>query len=59
MEREAGVFNQEADELRNTYSTGEIGLEVGRKIYKGHYGMSLDSIGINTPPYIIDYEPII
>ena len=41
MESGAGVYDQQADKLSNTYSTGEIGLELTRKIPKGRYGISL------------------
>ncbi|MDT8902837.1 S8 family serine peptidase [Anaeroselena agilis] len=33
----AGVYNQEADALTNTYSAGEIGLELKRSLAKGYY----------------------
>ena len=37
QERGAGELSQIADKFANTYSTGEIGLEMARKIHKGRY----------------------
>jgi len=59
MERGAGVFNQEADKLLNTYSTGEIGIEVRRELSKGHYGASLGYKKVlsgNNPDMSIAYN---
>ena len=35
------IYNQTADRLANTYCTGEIGIEVGRRLPKGRYALSL------------------
>ncbi len=34
-------YNQIADKLTNTYSTGEIGLKLTRKLPQGHYAINL------------------
>ena len=38
QESGAEQLSQQVDKLSNTYSTGEIGFEVGRDISSGHYG---------------------
>jgi len=40
-EHGAGIFSQQADRLINTYSTGEIGVEIAREIPKGRYAMNI------------------
>ena len=35
------IYNQTADPLANTYSTGEIGIELGRRLPKGRYALSV------------------
>ena len=37
----AGVYNQEADGLTNTYSAGEAGLELKRTLPKGYYTVNV------------------
>lgn len=59
MERGAGVFNQEAEKLLNTYSTGEIGIEAHRELSKGRYGVSLGYKKVlsgNNPDMTIAYS---
>ena len=38
-ERGAGELSQIADRFANTYSTGEVGLEMARTIHKGRYAL--------------------
>ncbi|MDT8900005.1 S8 family serine peptidase [Anaeroselena agilis] len=37
----AGIYSQQADGLKNTYSTGQFGLEIGRQLPKGRYALKI------------------
>lgn len=55
----AGIYNQEADKLKNTYSTGEVGIELARNISKGGYSINLGYKKVlsgNNPDMTIAYS---
>ena len=41
VERGAGVFNQQAQALANTYGVGEVGVELAREIPTGRYALTV------------------
>ena len=55
----AQVFNQRAGKFRNTYSTGEIGLEFGRSTANGRYVINVGYKKVlsgNNPDMAIAYS---
>ena len=59
QENGAGSYNQAADSLRNTYSTGEIGIELARRMSKGRLRLTLGYkrvLGGNNPELGLAYS---
>ena len=58
-ERGAEIYSQQGENMNNTYGTAEIGIEMGRKIAKGKYAMSVGykkAFTGNNPAMTIAYN---
>ena len=58
-ERGAEIYSQQGENMNNTYGTAEIGIEMGRKIAKGKYAMSVGykkAFTGNNPAMTIAYS---